>query len=369
MDRDGGAAREFDTGPHDVAGAYWNVQPVWSPDGRHLLVSVNRDGSYDLLRLAVETGRSETVGSGGGQYHEVGWTAAGGIAYVYENAWSPPDVFVQGDTAPGRRQLTHSSHVAFREEHFAKVARVRFPSTDGLPLSGFLLTPPPAAAARLPAIVALHPNGYGQFTDHWSPFFHYLAMSGYAVLLVDQRGSSGYGRAFRETQIGSWGTGTLEDVKAAAGFLRAQPGVDPARVGVMGLSFGGYNALLALTKEPRLFQAGIDLMGPTDRRGSFTDAYRAFQIGASERENPDLYRRISPITSVAALEAPLLIIHSDRDRNVSPENTYRLVDELDRHGKPYELRIYPGEAHGLADPDHQLDSYERMLAFFDRHLK
>jgi dipeptidyl-peptidase-4 len=217
-------------------------------------------------------------------------------------------------------------------------------------------------------VVALHPNGYGQFTDHWAPFFHYLTERGYVVLLCDQRGSSGYGRAFREAQIGSWGTGTLEDVKAAAALVREQPFVDGHRVGVMGLSFGGYNALLALTKTPRLFQAGIDLMGPTDRRGGFTDAYRAYQIGATERENPALFDRISPITSVADLEAPLLILHSDEDRNVAPEHTYRLVDALERAGKPFELRIYPGEAHGLADPAHQRDSYERMVAFFDRHL-
>jgi dipeptidyl aminopeptidase/acylaminoacyl peptidase len=370
MDRDGGRAIEFDTGPHDVAAAYWTVQPVWSPAGRHILVSLNREGSYDLLRLSLDHLRVETIASGGGQYHEVGWTADGGIAYVYENAWSPPDVFVRSSDAAPPRQLTFSSHVAFRREHFAEMSRVRFLSTDGLQIPAMLLMPPARErSGRLPAVVALHPNAYGQFTDRWSPFFHYVARSGYIVLLVDQRGSSGYGRAFREAQIGAWGTGTVEDVRAAAVFLRTHPAVDPERLGVMGMSFGGYNALLAVLREPRLFRAGIVLMGPTERRGTFTDAYRAFQIGATEAENPDLYRRISPVALAGNLEAPLLIIHSDRDRNVAPEHTYRLTAELDRHGKPYELRMYLGEAHGLADPDRQLDSYERMVAFLDRYLK
>ena len=259
--------------------------------------------------------------------------------------------------------------MAFREPHTARIERVRFPSTDGLEIHGFLLTPRDLpTGARLPAIVALHPNGYGQFYDHWNPFFHYVAQAGYALLLVDQRGSSGYGRAFRRAQIGNWGTGTFEDVKAAAAFIKAAPIVDPERVGVMGLSFGGYQTLLALTRTPQLFKAGVDLMGPTDRRGRQGDRYRELQIGAREEDDPALYERISPITAVSALRAPLLIIHSDQDRNVPPEDTYRLIDELQRQEKYYEAVIYPGEAHGLADPAHQLDSYRRILGFFDRWL-
>jgi dipeptidyl aminopeptidase/acylaminoacyl peptidase len=216
--------------------------------------------------------------------------------------------------------------------------------------------------------VALHPNGYGQFYDHWNPFFHFVAQSGYALLLVDQRGSSGYGREFRRAQIGNWGTGTFEDVRAAAAFIKTRREVDPDRVGVMGLSFGGYQTLLALTRTPDLFKAGVNLMGPSDRRGRPGDPYRELQIGASEKDDPALYERISPIASVAEIRSPLLIIHSDQDRNVPPEDSYRLMDELERHGKRFESVIYQGEAHGLADPAHQLDSYRRILTFFDRWL-
>jgi len=370
MRPDGSGLREFDSGPYDVAAAYWTVAPVWSPDARHILTSVNREGSYDLLRLSVAEGRVETAGSGGGEFHEVGWARDGSMLYAYENAWSPPDLYVRAAAGQGAaRQLTYSSHVAFRPDHCAAARRVRFPSLDGLDLAGFLLTPRGLQpGTRLPGVIALHPNAYGHFTDRWSPFFHYLAESGYVVLLLDQRGSAGYGRQFRRAQIGAWGTKTFDDVKAGAAFLREQSSVD-GRLAVVGLSFGGYQALLALTKAPGLFQAGVDLMGPTDRRSPFNDRYRGLNVGGQEEDHRELYDRVSPITSVGDITEPLLILHSDQDRNVEPEHTFRFVAELQRLGKPFEIKWYAGEAHGLADPANQLDSYERILSFLDRHLR
>lgn len=369
MRADGSEAREYDSGPFDSTSPHFDVAPVWSPDGRRILVSRNRDGRFELVVLDVETGSIRVARSGPGQYHEAGWGTGGRVVYTYENAWSPPDLYA-GPPAGSSRQLTFSSHVMFREAHTANLERVRFPSTGEIAVPGFVMTPRQmTAGARLPAIVLLHPNGYGQFYDHWNPFFHYLAESGYVLLLVDQRGSAGYGRAFRLAQVGNWGTGTFDDVVAAAGFVKTLPYVDPARVGVMGLSFGGYQTLLALTRTPELFKAGADLMGPTDRRGRSGDRYRELQIGAKEAENPELYERISPIALLSRMRAPLLVIHSDQDRNVAPEDTYRLVAELERLGKRYEAVVYPGEAHGLADPEHQLDSYRRILTFFDRWLQ
>ena len=369
MKPDGSDPRHFDTGPHDSTSPHFEVAPRWSPDGRRILISRNRAGRYDLVILSTGDGSARVVRRGPGQHHAAGWRYDGLMVYTYENAWSPPDLHVAPPEGAAR-QLTFSSHVVFREEHTARIERVGFPSTDGLEIGGFLLTPRELPAGRrLPAIVALHPNGYGQFYDHWNPFFHYVAQAGYALLLVDQRGSSGYGRKFRMAQVGNWGTGTFEDVKAAAAFIKAAPAVDPERVGVMGLSFGGYQTLLALTRTPQLFEAGVNLMGPTDRRGRQGDRYRELQIGAREDDDPALYERISPIALVPALRAPLLIIHSDEDRNVPPEETYRLIDELQRQKKYYEAVIYPGEAHGLADPAHQLDSYRRILGFFGRWLE
>jgi dipeptidyl aminopeptidase/acylaminoacyl peptidase len=346
------------------------VRPIWSRDSAHLLVSVNHESRYELVAIDVAHHGIQTVGDGPGQYHEIGWTAQNQPVYSYENAWSPPDVFWGAPNGTASHQVTFSSHVVFSKERMSTGERVSFPATDGLVVHGSLLKPSSLTPGeRRPALVLLHPNGYGQFYDHWAPFYQYLAQSGYVVLLFDQRGSGGYGRAFREAQIGAWGTKTFDDVKAAAAYVRQLPSVDPSRVGVLGMSYGAYQALLAYTKTPELFQAVVDIAGNSDRRGDHGDRYRELQIGATEEADPDLYRRISPITSAADAVAPLLIIQGEADRNVAPEQTYRLVNELDRLGKQYELFMYPGEPHALNDPAHQLDSYHQIVRFFDYYLR
>jgi dipeptidyl aminopeptidase/acylaminoacyl peptidase len=370
MAPDGTGAREFDTGPHDSMSPHFWVRPVWSRDGR-IQVSVNREGSFDLAVLTEATGVVEVVAKGGGQYHEVGWSPTGGLVYAYENASSPPDLYVSEKGASAPRQLTFSSHAVFRPQHFADVRRVRFPSSDGAELGGFLLTPRGLqAGVRLPGIVNSHPNTYGQFYDHWNPFVHYLVQSGYVVIMADQRGSAGYGRRFRESGVGpGWDHLIDEDIKSMALFLRSQPSVDPDRLGIMGLSQGGYRTLQALLKSPALYKAGADLMGPADRRPPFVNRNALFHLGVTPNQDPQLWDRVSPIANLDRLQAPLLVVHSDRDVNVDPGQSYNLVDELDRRGKAYEVVYYPDEAHGLADPAHQRDSYERILAFFARYLK
>ncbi len=369
MAPDGADARQHGTGSRDAMSPHWQVAPRWSQNGTRLLVSVNTLGSYDLVAYDVREAAERLIRGGGGQFHAIGWTPDGDVVYVHESPSVPPDLHIGRPEESVGRQLTFSSQAAFRPEHFAEAQRVRFRAADGFDVPAVLLTPRNAdPAERLPAIVNLHTNSYGQFYDHWNPFFHYLVQSGFVMLQVDQRGSSGYGRAFRDAGIGAWGTKTQLDVQAAAAFLRAQPFVDSERVGVMGLSFGGYQTLLALTKTPGLFQAGIDLMGVADRRTPFANRNGAFHIGATEQEAPELYQRVSPITSVDAMTAPLLVIHSDEDRNVPIQQTLHLADELERQKKPHDVLIYRGEAHGLADPAHQLDSYRRMLTFLQRYL-
>jgi len=367
MRPDGGGLREFDTGDGETSAAYWQVEPKWSPDGRRLLVSVNREARFDLVEIDVATGQAITLGGEDGRYDAVGWASDGQPVFGHQNGWSLPNLF-HGRPGRSARRLTHADHVGLTPDFAAEVQRVRFDTADKVSIPAMLLRPRQPPEDRLPGVVVLHPNSYGQFYDYWSPFLHYLAQSGFVVLLVDQRGSAGYGRAFRDLAVGQWGTGTVEDVMAAARYLEADDLADGACLGVMGLSFGAYNTLMALVEAPARFRAGVSLMGVADRRPPFASRNTVFHLGAAPTERPDLYDRVSPITRVDRLTAPLLVVHADQDRNVPIQQSYHLVDELERHRKAHEFVIYRNEAHGLADPANVLDSYRRILGFLGRHL-
>ena len=137
---------------------------------------------------------------GPGTFMRVGWSRDDrDLLYAHETPWSPPDLYRRGIAAAAKaKRLTHSAHAYFREADTSERQQVSFRSADGLEVPGYLLTPRNMpASARLPAVVALHPNSYGQhYFDNWNPFYQQLVAQGYAVLMVDQRGGSGYGRKF-----------------------------------------------------------------------------------------------------------------------------------------------------------------------------
>jgi dipeptidyl aminopeptidase/acylaminoacyl peptidase len=191
------------------------------------------------------------------------------------------------------------------------------------------------------------------------------------MLTVDHRGSNGYGVTFRDLPRGNWGFAQLTDLVSAAGHLRQRADVDPERVGVMGYSMGGYLTLLAITAEPSVFRAAACIFGLGEITGDPRRSSRNYvwHIGGTEAERPDEYRRASPVSAVANITAPVLIVHSDGDPIEPVTKVRNFVSALERHDKRYELALYTNEAHGLRQLDHQLDSYQRLMRFLDRYLR
>lgn len=343
----------------------------WSPDGKRLLYFTNRLGNLDLMTVDVATGQTQAVETADGEHHPVGWVNDDTVAYVYENYRVPPDLFVK-PLGGQPRQVTFSSHVAFGPEHFDQLKSVSWRSEDGVTIHGYLRTPSPLQPGeRLPAIVMSHTYNVGQFYNQWNPIFDYIVQSGYVMLMVNHRGSNGYGTAFRDLPKGDWGFAQMKDILSGAAWLKKQPEADPTRVGLMGYSMGGYLTLLTVMTHPTVFTAAVDVFGlgqlvadPEHDSKNYT-----WHIGATSAENPEAYKKRSPITYAAQLQDPLLIIGSDGDPIEPVFKNYNLIQALDAHGKTYEAYIYPNEQHGLRDLDHQLDSYNRVMAFLDRYLK
>jgi dipeptidyl aminopeptidase/acylaminoacyl peptidase len=262
---------------------------------------------------------------------------------------------------------------------------VSFPARDGKKLSGALYHPralegpllkDSACAKRFPVVVFVHGAGIQQNVvqgwTNYSPNFKFatvLSNRGFAVFEVDYRGSTGYGRDFRTDVSGHLGGKDLEDELSAVDYLKTLPCVDPQRIGIYGGSYGGFMVEMALFQFPGTFAAGAALRPVADWSNYYrSNAYYCLQRLGVLEDQPEAYRRSSPINFAPSLQDPLLLLHGVLDSNVPFQDTVQLTDRLQYYGKPFELMIYPREDHTFTEAQNWIDQYSRILDFFMRHL-
>jgi len=271
-------------------------------------------------------------------------------------------------------------------DHSAFVAPefVQYPGPDGQPVPGWLYVPHDLDRSRKhPAIVWIHGDGVNQNYDGWhvqrnyavySSFHQYLLQQGYVVFAPDYRGSIGYGRDWRQGVYMDVGGKDAKDAWMAANYLRTRGYVDMDRVGVWGLSYGGFFTLIAVTDQPTLFRAAVNVAGVVDYAMYYEDPYRGgwttMRIGTPE-QNPEVYAQASPLSRIGSLERPLLVLHGTADVNVPYLHSVRLVDKLLKQNKGHltEFMTYPGEFHYFTREHVLRDAWHRVDRFFAKHLR
>jgi dipeptidyl aminopeptidase/acylaminoacyl peptidase len=261
---------------------------------------------------------------------------------------------------------------------FVTAEHVWYPSGDGLQIPALLYRPREIpAGARLPAIVQVHGGPTAQFLRSFDPFIQFLVNRGYVVLAPNVRGSTGYGRAFRDMNLKDWGGGDLEDIAAGAAYLRALPYVDPARIGITGGSYGGFMTYIATTKRPELWKAAVAWVGITDLRRLYDRSMAHFQYYLRQQMgDPEEYAALwadrSAVNFAANLRAKLLILHGANDPRCPVEQARVFRDALLAAGKSegvdFEYVEFTDEGHGSTDMEQRLRAYRLMAEFFDRTL-
>ena len=372
----------------------------WSPDGSRLAWDANADHPgqrqlfvVDTADLPEATPRQLTdfrgantqpaLATGFRLTSEHGGFSPDGSRIVFQRTGprSPPDLFVVDAGSGGAAaRLTDSVPDIVDPEWFTEGEFVRYPARDGGDAPGYLFAPEGSdGGAPRPAIVWVHGDGIAQNYDGWHirrdygvyhSFHQFLVAEGYVVLMPDYRGSIGYGRDFRQEVYRDVGGGDYQDVAAAAEYLKTLPFVDADRLGVWGLSYGGFMTMQALTLDPTLFAAGVNVAGVGDFRLWFEDPGGTWVVGrmGTPAENPEVYELGAPADRVDRIVRPLLMLHGTSDVNVSYFESINLADGLLRAGKDFELVTYPGEFHYF-HRDHVLrDAWRRVHRFFDTHL-
>lgn len=251
---------------------------------------------------------------------------------------------------------------------------VRYESSDGLEIGAILYMPKDIPeGTKVPAIVVVHGGPTGQYYRDFNIRAQVLVNNGYALLLPNFRGSTGYGREFQDMILNDWGGGDLEDVVAGAEFLKQLPGVDPERIGIMGASYGGYTTCIALTKKPDVFKAGLAEMPITDIPLLYEESTPLFRyavemyLGKPE-ENMELWKDRSASNFVHQIKAPIKIIQGVNDPRCPLAQARTFCDKLLEHGKLFEYVEYGDEGHGSADQTTRFKTLNEVLSFFRKYL-
>jgi dipeptidyl aminopeptidase/acylaminoacyl peptidase len=264
-----------------------------------------------------------------------------------------------------------------------------FVSHDGLEISGWLYRRPPGPRPRAPssggrggrddgdergaAVVYLHGGPEAQERPGFEPHHQVLAAAGMTVFAPNIRGSSGYGRTFVHADDRYGRLDAIDDVERCAEYLVEEGLADPDRVAVAGRSYGGYAALMALTRHPESFAAGVDVCGMSDLLTFYRDtepwiAMAAVTKYGDPRKDAGMLASLSPLHHVVDLEAPLLVVHGELDTNVPLNESRQLVSALRSLDRPVEYLELPGEGHEYRRASSRIRLLEVETAFLDRVL-
>lgn len=258
-------------------------------------------------------------------------------------------------------------------EPMAAMEPIGLQARDGTALHGYLTLPKGSAGKGLPLVVYPHGGPIG-IQDQWGfdPTVQLLASRGYAVLQVNYRGSSGYGRAFREAGRRQWGGAMQDDLTDATRWAIAQGVADPQRICIYGASYGGYAALMGAAKEPDLYRCAAGHVGVYDLPLIYTTGDTATLDWAEVHYEAVLGREgleaVSPSRIAERIKIPVLLTAGREDETAPPVHTERMHEALRRAGVPVEAKIYPGEGHTFFVEADRIDVYRRLLDFLDRHI-
>ncbi len=357
----------------------WEVLGVSIPEHReHFMIRTSEASPFDahVYRLSFDGARKERLLEGTGSFGATPSPDGRRLAVVHSRANRPPELYVADNRAGASMdQVTVSPTAEWLTFPWTEPEIVHFPAEDGTQVPARIYRPADVGAtANGAGVVFVHGAGYLHNVHNWWSsyyreymFHHFLAANGYTVLDVDYRGSAGYGRDWRVGIYRWMGGKDLSDQVDGARYLARAEGVDPARMGLYGGSYGGFITLMALFTAPDVFLSGAALRSVTD--WAHYNHWYTSRILNLPHEDEEAYRQSSPIYFAENFRGHLLMAHGMVDTNVHFSDVVRLAQRLIELGKEnWEMAVYPVESHGFVEPSSWTDEYRRIFELFERTL-
>ena len=359
----------------------WEVSSGnFSPDGKRVTWTTNVDGNQDITiydlasrqqrALPVARGINSLAGAETAFSHD-----GSRLLYTHDGPNAPNDIWSYDFATEKSTQITHSLVGGIRGADMVEPFLVHFPSKDGKwQISAFVYVPYNAERnGKNAAVVFIHGGPTSQSLNSFNRSVQYLANQGYFVIVPNYRGSTGYGKAFEDANRFDMGGGDLDDVIAAADWLEKTGYIDAKKVVAMGGSYGGYLTMMAVTKAPDRWAAGVPIVPfvnwftEIENEDPLLRQYDMATMGDPMKDKARLMDR-SPINFVDRIKAPLLILAGGHDPRCPSTEAEQVASAVKKRGGTVELKIYENEGHGFAKLENQIDSLTRVADFLKKYV-
>ena len=369
-----GKTEVVEKAPWDVAYTYF------SRNGKYRVTAVNEDARTKIKIYETATGKLVTLPQlPNADITGVNISPTEKLMAFYLNGdRSPSNLYVYDFATKKATKLTDSLNPEINPADLVDSQVIRYKSFDGVEIPSILYKPKHASSDnKVPALLLIHGGPGGQTRVGYSPVVQYLANHGYAILGVNNRGSSGYGKSFFAADDGKHGREPLWDCVEAKKYLASLGYVDEKKIGIMGGSYGGYMVLAALAFKPEEFAVGVDLFGVSNwvrTLESIPPYWESFrkslykEIGDPGKDLENL-RAVSPLFHAEKIVKPLIVLQGANDPRVIKPESDEIVENIKKRNGVVEYVLFDDEGHGFTKKANEIRAYKAILDFLDRHLK
>ena len=376
------ARYDLATGKSDVVEKTpWDVSYTYfSQNGKYRVTAINEDARTKIKIYETASGKLVSLPQlPNADITGVNISPSEKLMAFYLNGdRSPSNLYVYDFVTKKATKLTDSLNPEINQADLVDSQVIRYKSFDGVDVPSILYKPKAASATnKVPALVLVHGGPGGQTRVGYSALTQYLVNHGYAVLGVNNRGSSGYGKSFFTSDDGKHGREPLWDCVEAKKYLASLGYVDEKKIGIMGGSYGGYMVLAALAFKPEEFAVGVDLFGVSNwvrTLQSIPPYWESFrkslykEIGDPNTELENL-RAVSPLFHADKIVKPLIVLQGANDPRVIKPESDEIVDNIKKRGGVVEYVLFDNEGHGFTKKANEIRAYKGILDFLDRYLK